>query len=280
LPQVATLFQSGHASALVALLALVSLAAMVIVAVGIIAYVAVGASSPTRAARGYGSLGTILACLGAAVIVANLLSLPYAIAAAQAHHGQNAGLTPGGLVLSIVLLDGALLGVTYLRIVRPGVLTWGQLGLTLAGGWPRVGLGVGVGIFVIVASAAIETALEAIGIQQTQAQMFAGVQGASVPQFVGVLLGAAVLAPIAEEIFFRGYVFTAVRQTRGLVAAYAVSAVLFTLAHLNLQAFLPILLIGLTFCYVYQRTGSLVPTIVAHAMNNAVALLVLYLAPK
>lgn len=270
------ILRAGEAQPLLLLLLGLAVVGVLIFSIGLVAYVIVSSLSPQRAAKGYGSVGTILACLGVAVIVANLLTLPYGLIVQAQHPNEPFILTPGGLVYSVVALDGALLLVLYLRIVRPKVLSWAQLGLTGRQLDEQILRGIGVGIGVILGSAAVEALLRAVGIQQTQEEMFAGVRSASLPQFIGILLAAAVIAPIAEEIFFRGYVFTAARRTYGVPVAFALSAVLFGLAHLNLQALIPILLIGLVFCYVYWKTGSLVPTMVAHAMNNAVALISLY----
>lgn len=270
-----TVLRSGQAHPILLLLLGLSIIGLGVLALGLVAYVVVGSLSHERAERGYGSLGTILACLAVAVIFANLLTLPYFLAVEAPRPGQPI-LTPTGLVYSIIALDGVLLGVVYLRIVHPGVLSWPQLGLTTSKFWDRVALGVGIGILVVVGSALIEAALRAVGINQTQEEMFAGVRNATLPQFVGVLLAGAVIAPIAEEIFFRGYVFTAARRTYGLAPAFILSALLFAIAHLNLQAFVPIFLIGLVFCYVYWRTGSLVPSMIAHVLNNALALISLY----
>lgn len=247
----------------------------VVFSVGLVAYVIGGSLSHRRAEQGYGSLGTILACLGVAVLIANLLSLPFFLIQ-MAQSSGNPLLSPGGLVYSVIILDGVLLAVLYVRIVHPCVLSWAQMGLTTGQFGERVLQGVGVGVVVIVGAALVEAALQAIGIHQTQEQMFAGVRSASLPQFIGVLLATAVLAPFTEETFFRGYIFTAARRTYGVAPAFFLSALLFALAHLNLQAFLPIFLIGLAFCYVYWKTGSLVPSMVAHAMNNALALIALY----
>ncbi|MGH2460252.1 MAG: lysostaphin resistance A-like protein [Chloroflexota bacterium] len=253
-----------------------SIVGIAVFSIGLVAYVVVGSLSHQRAERGYGTLGTILACLGVAVIVANLLTLPYFLVQQAQHPTEAVTLTPGGLVYSIVALDLVLVAIVYFRIVRPHVLSWSQLGLTISKLGERVGLGIGVGILVILGSAAIEAALQAVGIHQTQEQMFEGVLNATIPQFIGVLLAGAVIAPIAEETFFRGYVFGAARRTYGLVPAFALSALLFALAHLNAEAFIPILLIGVAFCYVYWKTQSLVPSMIAHMMNNAVALITLY----
>jgi membrane protease YdiL (CAAX protease family) len=48
--------------------------------------------------------------------------------------------------------------------------------------------------------------------------------------------------------------------------------------HLNLPALLPIFVVGLFLAFLYHRTGSVFPGIVAHAFNNTIAFIVLYFA--
>jgi membrane protease YdiL (CAAX protease family) len=261
--------------AVVALILAGTLGAVVLV-VGLFAFVVRGATSPSRAEQGYASFGTMLACFAVAVILANLLTIPYGIAEAIRHPGRPLELTPGALVWSIVALDLSLLAVVYYRIVRLGVLTWEQLGLTTVRLADRIRLGLVGGVIIVAVAAVIEQVLNAFGVPQTQAEMFSGVKSATLGQFIGVLLAVAVVAPICEEIFFRGYVFTAVNRTRGWPLAFASSSVLFAVSHLNLQALLPILVIGIGLCFLYWRTTSLVPSIVAHMLNNAVALSAFY----
>jgi membrane protease YdiL (CAAX protease family) len=66
------------------------------------------------------------------------------------------------------------------------------------------------------------------------------------------------------------------RRYRPLVAAL-ISSVLFASLHINLQAFVPILLMGLLLAWLYQRTGSLLPGTLAHGLNNAVVFSAFYL---
>ncbi|HUX88968.1 MAG TPA: type II CAAX endopeptidase family protein [Chloroflexota bacterium] len=274
LPRLSQLLASDRTT--VILLLGLAVVGAIVLTVGMVADVVVPAFSPEIAREHYGSLGTIIACFGTAVIAANLLTLPYVLVVAARRPGEAFVLSAGGLVLSVLTLDGCLIGVVFLRIILPHVLAWRELGLTSANFWGMVRLGIGVGAVVVLGSAALEAALGAIGVQQTQEQMFSGVVGAPLGQFIGVFIAGAVIAPICEEIFFRGFVFTVVRQTHGIFAAFVISAVLFALAHANLQAFIPILFIAVVFAYVYSRTGSLVPSMVAHGMNNALALAALY----
>lgn len=247
-------------------------------ALGVVAYVIRGSTSRARAERGYGSLGTILACLGFAIIVANVVTLPFFLALGPSAISGGVA-SPGAIVLSVVSLDGLFLGVVYLRIVRPGVLTWRELGW-VAGDLNRLaGIGVLTGIGCLAVSGALQLVLQYAGVQQNQLDEFAGVLHAPLPQFIGVLLAAAVVVPICEETFFRGYVVTATRRRYGRITAIVLSSILFALAHLNLAAFLPLLAVGVIFAVVYLQTRSLVPTMIAHAMINGLALIALYFGP-
>lgn len=78
------------------------------------------------------------------------------------------------------------------------------------------------------------------------------------------------LGPMIEEVFFRGFAYPALRQRMGLGAALLASAAIFSVAHLNLVAFVPIVILGVFLAYLYERTGSLVPAMTAHAAHNTI----------
>lgn len=93
--------------------------------------------------------------------------------------------------------------------------------------------------------------------------------GAYAANFVAV----AIVAPIVEELAYRGIGYTLVERFLGQGWAIGVTALLFGLAH-GLLAALPLLvLFGLGLAYLRARTGSLYPCIVIHALFNAVALI-------
>jgi len=95
-----------------------------------------------------------------------------------------------------------------------------------------------------------------------------------------LLVGGAVIAPVAEEIFFRGFVFGGLRPRYGWRRAAVASAGLFALLHLTPTAILPIFLLGLIFAYLYQLSDSLWPSILMHVLTNSVALGAAYLASQ
>ena len=86
------------------------------------------------------------------------------------------------------------------------------------------------------------------------------------------------LAPLAEEVFFRGYVLRRIAGPGGVAAGLAVSSVLFALVHFNASGLLVYLAVGLVFGLVYLRTASLVAPVTAHVTYNGLVLSLVLLA--
>lgn len=90
-------------------------------------------------------------------------------------------------------------------------------------------------------------------------------------------LGTVVIAPFAEELFFRGFMFAALRGRLGLWAGMAVDAALFAALHLTPTVFPVIFLMGILFCLLYQFSGSIWPGTLLHACINLLALAAAFL---
>jgi hypothetical protein len=86
-----------------------------------------------------------------------------------------------------------------------------------------------------------------------------------------VVLVAAALAPVCEEITFRGYLQTTLALRRRPAAAIAAAAFLFALLHLDPVRFPVLFLLGAAFGWVTWRAGSVWPAVAAHAANNGLA---------
>ena len=87
---------------------------------------------------------------------------------------------------------------------------------------------------------------------------------------VGALIVIAV-APACEELFFRGILFRVLRQRMPLWPAAVIDGILFGFVHGSLVIVPVLAALGVMFCYVYERTGSIFPTIALHALNNTIA---------
>lgn len=181
-----------------------------------------------------------------------------------------------GFMTAALSVGCALIGVTYLRFIRPGILTTADLGVRVSSLSRHVAAGLLVGIMVLSVSAAIQLLLSGLGVRQTQLQDLQCIKNFPLSGFLAVVFAGGVLAPIAEELFFRGFVFRTYLRTRGPLLAYVFSSVLFAGLHLNLAALLPILALALILCGAYHRTGSIVPGVIGHGLNNSVAFVILY----
>jgi membrane protease YdiL (CAAX protease family) len=105
----------------------------------------------------------------------------------------------------------------------------------------------------------------------------------STAALVGATVFVCVVAPIAEEFFFRGFIFGALRQMRIVIAgrdlgtwvAAAITGLLFGLAHTGSaspQYLVPLGFLGFVLCLLRWKTGSLYPCMALHSINNSLAL--------
>jgi membrane protease YdiL (CAAX protease family) len=91
---------------------------------------------------------------------------------------------------------------------------------------------------------------------------------------VQVLL-IVILAPVSEEICFRGMLYGGLRTKLPVVPAALIGGLIFGGLHAltGVTAVPPLIVFGFLLCLLYEKTGSVVPGIVLHMLNNSVALL-------
>ena len=84
-----------------------------------------------------------------------------------------------------------------------------------------------------------------------------------------VLVLACVIGPVAEELFFRGVLYPAIRTRTSRLAATLLSGAAFSLVHTNVVGFLPIMALGCLLAYLYESTGSLASPLAVHIVHNS-----------
>ena len=101
-----------------------------------------------------------------------------------------------------------------------------------------------------------------------------GVGNPSIVIAVAAVLMIVLLAPVAEELFFRGFLFAGLRTRWSLWPAAITSGLIFGLVHAptGITTVVPLAALGFALCWLYDRTGSLWPCVIAHMINNALAL--------
>jgi membrane protease YdiL (CAAX protease family) len=112
-------------------------------------------------------------------------------------------------------------------------------------------------------------ALQLCGIEaekQDLVEIFANAKSPALLVFMIVL--AAVIAPITEELLFRWGIFRYARTRLPRWIALLLPGVLFGALHANLASFAPLVALGIIFSLAYERTGRIGTTIVAHGLFN------------
>ncbi|MBU2495309.1 MAG: type II CAAX endopeptidase family protein [Candidatus Omnitrophota bacterium] len=102
----------------------------------------------------------------------------------------------------------------------------------------------------------------------------------SMPISLLFLIIVGLVAPLLEEIIFRGFLFGTLRNSFGPRRSMVYSSLLFAALHQSLVAFLPIFFLAMVLSYLYEKTGSLWPSIILHMVNNTVATLFIILIRK
>jgi uncharacterized protein len=211
----------------------------------------------------------MLATLIVAVVGVGVIALIVELAGVNTVGDTPPGVTIGGTYVQDLALIGSALVLA--RLLDPPA-TPGKFGLRLTALRPAIGWTL-VCWFAFFAFATVWGI--ALGItEQDDLPDELGVDG-STAALVAVSVLVCVVAPIAEELFFRGFCFTALRRALGMLPAAALTGIIFGAIHLggtDIEFIVPLMVFGFFLCLLYVWTDSLLPCIVLHALNNALAL--------
>ena len=179
------------------------------------------------------------------------------------------------LLVGMLLVQLALPLTVWIFAVSRRRVSWRALGL-----WRKPALGdAGWGIVVLIAEMAVQVGyyfvLEAAGVDTEDLSPTPFLEGGT-EYLIGVSILAVAVAPFAEELFFRGFVFGGLAGRWGPVWAAVVSSLLFMAAHLEPISFPPLFVLGLLLAWLYHRNGTLWAPILVHLSNNAIAVGVLF----
>lgn len=204
-------------------------------------------------------------------------------------------------VILLGIIDGVLFGLAQLgergQFAQSGLLVFIQLTFLLPViiifawrrvSWSSLGLGkfdwgtLGIGCGLLIASYGIilvhNLILTGLGIDT---------QGEEITELFGMLdspiwffLVGAILAPLVEEIFFRGFLFQGFRATYGWTRAMLISSAIFAVAHLDPVALIPTFILGCLLAYLYHRTNSIWPPVIIHVLVNSFGLCSAYFVTR
>jgi uncharacterized protein len=207
--------------------------------------------------------GLVLAAVASLIVDIPALALGVSITTSH---------VPGGIAIAdTVIQDCAFVfvAVFFAQLGGRAVSAW-QFGLRPTPLWRAVRLValtlIGFLIFSLIWAVAIHTEkeklLEQLGASESTSLL---------------LLSAAltcVVAPISEEFLFRGFIFGALRNWRGVWPAALITGLVFGGVHAGSAPtvdLVPLAALGVALCLLYHYTGSLYPCIAVHSLNNSLA---------
>ena len=177
-------------------------------------------------------------------------------------------------VWGLILSNLATLGLLWLYLRRHN-----RMALLGADRWSKESLGKTLIIAVIVVIAGLgfnhlysTYVIPGVEMQDEIRKMFASIPKTAFNSVL-LFLAVAVLAPLVEEILFRGLLQNAFAKRMPIWAAIALASAIFAAVHMQFYAFPALMVMGASFGLLYHLTGSLRVNIVVHMINNAAALL-------
>jgi membrane protease YdiL (CAAX protease family) len=224
-----------------------------------------------------GAWGTreVLQAIAGAVAAAILVGFAgVGIAVVVTGETEGAPIVAAGLAVALVF-DLVLLAIAWALSVRKYSLSLASLGFRSLSSdrlWIPLAVGLSAQVIAVVFAALIQ--LLGADLEQDLEELF---ETRALLPLTGVVTLLA--APLAEETFFRGFVFRGLLGRLGLWRAAAVSGFLFALPHVtgadSAGLVVPFTLIGMLFAWVYYRTGSLWSSIGAHFLFNLISFVAL-----
>lgn len=225
---------------------------------------------------------SVLAFIGMLLVVA-VAAIVAILVYLIAQHGNLAALTRQSVPVAIItqgIIDLCVAGYLFRVLPRIARASLRDLGFRV----PRatdVGVAIAGAIAMVVVVNGLGTIIDAASgghHQQQQIKIFLNITDPRVK--LGFALLACIVAPLAEELAFRVFVFNAVRRYWGFWTGAVVSGIFFGLAHMDIYALVPLVFGGIILCTVYARTGNAWMSMITHAIFNGVSLAVLYIAPN
>src|SRR5512132_307320 len=180
--------------------------------------------------------------------------------------------TPAVSIAGTVVQDVCLIGAAVLFAGLAGRPRPTQFGLRATRPWPALGwIAVTFVAFYLVTAVWVQIVGGDTSDEKLPKELGAD---RSTVALIAVAFLVSVVAPIAEEFFFRGFFFTALRNWRGLWPAAIITGLVFGGIHTgsaDAEFLLPLAFFGFALCLLYARTRSLYPCMVLHCANNSLA---------
>ncbi|MGF3104631.1 lysostaphin resistance A-like protein [Rossellomorea sp. DUT-2] len=173
-----------------------------------------------------------------------------------------------GLTIAIILLSGI-----YFIALRPKKISWSEVGVKpfAVKDWKIIII---YSVILLVGAVIIVVLTSFIGNSWENSKTDAMQQNATFFTVLIAFISAAIISPIYEEIFYRGFLYRWLRTRMGLTGALLLSSLIFTIIHIPTYNVMPVnFFSGILFALVYERTNSIWPSVMIHGLTNGIMVL-------
>ncbi|MGP4074773.1 lysostaphin resistance A-like protein [Halobacillus sp. K22] len=174
-----------------------------------------------------------------------------------------------GFMMALTFMFGL-----YLIAIRPKNLSWQEVGLRRfsANYWKAI-VGWTIGLILISIGIVIATEI-LIGVGPENSKTDSLQSKMNLLNFLIGFVSAAIISPLYEEIFYRGFLYRFLRSKYGIPISMIGSSFIFMIVHIPTFNTLPINFVsGLVFAWTYEKTASIVPAIIIHGIFNGLAII-------
>jgi len=194
------------------------------------------------------------------IVASGIVAIPFAVAGADLDSG-------GFIIVGTIVQDLVMIAAAYFvtaDLGRPTARTFGLRPFkSSALGW----------IFLALVAYLVLTSIYTVLVDPPSEQLPSGLEDADQNLLLAVATGVLliVVAPLAEEIFFRGFLYQAFRNSFGVLPGALLSGLIFGGIHLEFFKLVQLAILGVILALLFEKTRSLWPPIILHALNNTLA---------
>jgi uncharacterized protein len=194
------------------------------------------------------------------IVASGIVAIPFALAGADLD--GSGFIIVGTIVQDLVMITAAYFVTADLG--RPTARTFGLRPFkSSAFGW----------IFAALVAYLVLTSIYTVLVDPPSEQLPSGLEDADQNLLLAIATGMLliVVAPLAEEIFFRGFLYQAFRNSFGVLPGALLSALIFGAIHFEFFKLVQLAILGVILALLFEKTRSLWPPIILHALNNTLA---------
>lgn len=194
------------------------------------------------------------------IVASGIVAIPFALAGADLDSG-------GFIIVGTIVQDLVMIAAAYFvtaDLGRPTARTFGLRPFkSSAFGW----------IFAALVAYLILTSIYTVLVDPPSEQLPSGLEDADQNLLLAIATGMLliVVAPLAEEVFFRGFMYQAFRNSFGVLPGALLSALIFGAIHFEFFKLVQLAILGVILALLFEKTRSLWSPIILHAVNNTLA---------